>query len=111
MTKYLYVKSFSWASTIDQQEYRGHLKPKTVYPAVYDSEANLYYVKFDERGGIPVSLVVPSLTLTNSDAIYNFNCELVEITRDNILDFDLPEEQLDNMLPNSGEASRSQIEK
>lgn len=93
---YLYVESFKWASHADVEEFHGHPKPKHVYRCMHNKDTNGYRLLYSVDNGTGKAVIIDSID--NSDIEHGFVCKMHPITRDNILNFDINEEDLDALL-------------
>jgi hypothetical protein len=94
MTKYLYVKHWEYADPILLEFFQGLPKKQSVYRAELNPDTNQYSMIFKE-GAFP--LLIPTL-ITNNLAQDGYSCELVELSKSNILDLNLEEDDLDKII-------------
>lgn len=91
--RYVYVNAFKWKDTVSSEMYAGHPRAGKVYRAVYNTNTNNYRIGLP---GTPHFFVFPKLILTEEDEA-ECTCDMVEITKENIVQLNLPEDGLDQM--------------
>lgn len=94
IVKYIYVKDFNWAEPFNKMNYEGHFKNKEVYRAIYHPTSNVYSVIFREVRIPFEAIVFDDLKVDNAIC----TCEMVEITKENILELNITEKELDKMI-------------
>ena len=90
----LYVKDFKWLDQYTAEHFGGHLKNKRVYRAIYNKDIDSYRVLYTIEGRHN-AVNLPSL-ITKSGAMYTSNIVLID--KQNIVDFDISEEDLDQII-------------
>ncbi len=93
---YLYVDEFQWLSHMDTEAFSGHPKPKSVYRAIFNKDTRGYRIIYGTTNGNPQAIVLKNLANKNKGVGYLSN--MVILTRDNILNFDISDEDLDKMV-------------
>jgi hypothetical protein len=88
---YVYAKDFEWINPIDVEKFNGHPFNTKVYRVYYNKRDRNYELYLDDdRNTI---IVIPSLKAVPD----GYTGELVKITRENIVDLKLPQEELDRL--------------
>lgn len=88
---YLYVKKFKWLNPINHEGFGGHPKEGRVYRAVKNTDTNSYRLIYGKIGNIGQGIMFQSL----EDDSDGYTADMVPITKSNILDFNIEEEDLD----------------
>lgn len=97
---YLYVKEFEWTFPEGKENNVGHPKKNKVYRAAYNSDTNSYrlFYEFDKKF---TALFLPTLTAVNNETFFDtptYTSEIVELSRHNVLEHLISEEDLDDWL-------------
>jgi hypothetical protein len=92
---YLYVEKFKWSNQENAEAFAGHPKPKSVYRAILNKDTNGYRILYSVENGTGNAVIINSLNSDSEDI--GFTCKIHTITRNNILDFDISEEDLDKL--------------
>jgi len=91
--KYLFVKHWSWTDPLDKEKYQGAPVQGRVYRAVYNSKTNSYRFIITEN---PMNgLLMPDLNSSNE--MNGYTSEIVALTKNNLLDQNIKEEDLDKL--------------
>lgn len=93
-SKLYFVNKFTWLDVHDQERFQGHPKEGRVYRGEYNSNTKNYGLLVDDNN----MLIMDTLVVQGDRERYNFNSEIVELTKDNILSFNILEEDLDNII-------------
>jgi hypothetical protein len=97
---YLYIRSFEWIDPMDTESKDGHPMVGKVYRTVHNKDTNSYRLIY-EKEGVMIGIYLPKLTVTAVDETTKepgYKANIEEITIKNILDFNLSEEDLDNII-------------
>lgn len=94
---YLYVEEFEWTISFDKERANGHPKPKRVYRAAYNKETDSYRLLYevDDANNKFRAIFVPALN--NTEEMRGYTSKIKVLSIDTILEFDLSEEDLDNL--------------
>lgn len=93
VVKYLVCKRWSYHDLADNEKFQGEPRQGSVYRAAYNTKTNSYRLILNEN---PINaLLIDSLISTESQ---QGSYELAELTKYNILDFDLKESELDKII-------------
>jgi hypothetical protein len=93
-TKYLYVKHWEYADPILLEVFHGLPKVGCVYKTEMNPSTNQYFLQFKEGN---IQILLPDLIRNNAEQD-GYNCELVELSKSNILDLNLEETELDKII-------------
>ncbi len=91
---YLYVEEFTWSQQIYNSMYEGHPKEGGVYRAAYNPESGWHFVIISEASPVK-AIVIPSLVSENG---IDWVGKIVNLTKENIINYNLKEEQLDEII-------------
>jgi hypothetical protein len=89
---YLYIKSFRWTNPEAAEVYAGHPKVGEVYRTIYNPSMGLYRLMVGNESGLKFHKLI------SANEGEDHQCEMIEITRSNIIQLDLPERTLDKMI-------------
>lgn len=89
---YLFIKSFEWMDVGMKEQYQGHPKPGSVYRSFYNASTGNYKIFVGNAMFITDSLVV--LPSEEQSRV----CDIYPLQKDNILELNPSEEQLDNII-------------
>lgn len=92
---YLFVKDFQWTIPINKESNVGHPKPGRVYRGVKNTDTESYRLMYRVGDAIQGTLLP---LLDSHDEANGYLSDIREITIDNILDFDILEEDLTEFL-------------
>ena len=94
---YLYTHKFEYGNNpISKEENGGHPKPKTVYRAIYNTDTNTYRLIYNiSKEGLSF-IFIPKLK--DHDEESGLSVDIKILTKKNILDFNISEENLDELL-------------
>lgn len=87
----LYVHDFQWLNQTDNEKWQGHPRPGRVYPGWCNPNTGNYHLWVPGTGVLLVE------NLFNKAIWYGFSFEISEVNLDNILDFDITLEDLEEM--------------
>lgn len=90
---YTYVKKFKWSHPVSNETFGGHPKDGRVYRVIKNTDTNTYRLIYGRIGGTGQGVMLESLT--SSDESVGYTSDIVPITRANILDLEISEEDLD----------------
>lgn len=91
----LYVKDFKWTDQYLTEQFAGHLRLKRVYRAIYNKPTESYRVIYlYDRSSQAINL--PSLVKKTEEM--NYTSDIIEITSNNIVDYEICEEDLDQII-------------
>ena len=95
---YVYVNNFDYGKNqMGKEQASGHPKSKKVYRAIFNTDTNSYRVVYDIKGGNVYSVFIENLQSKDGEEL-GYTCDIVPITKSNILDFKISEENLDELL-------------
>ena len=99
---YLYIKDFKWENVIDTEKFHGHPKSKRVYRAALNSDTNgyrLFYKPEDSKNH--VAIIIHHLMGYEG----GYTSDIVELTKQNILDLEITESDLDSLIEWQGNSN------
>lgn len=90
--KYLYVKNFKWLDMVRAEGYQGHPRVGEVYRAIHGTNTDNYKLVISPS----LTLLTDQLVITKEEETYCVS-DLIEITKQNIIELNLDEKQLDRL--------------
>jgi hypothetical protein len=93
--KYVFIKSFEWNSAEDRVRFNGHPHQSEVYRMIHHNQSKTDSIIISVNNQVD-ALTFDKLVDKEPDKVYT--SEILEITLENILDFDLSTKELDKLL-------------
>lgn len=94
---YLFVNKFDWGSNQQSKENSlGHPKSQRLYRAVHNTETDSYRIVHTITRENCLAVYIENLQ--NIDETLGYTSDIKRVTLDSILDFNIPEEDLDSLL-------------
>lgn len=90
--RYLFVKAFEWVDVALKERYQGHPKPETVYRSLFNETTGNYKIFVGN-----IMFIADKLNTTEEDQQARTSTIEV-ITKNNILELNLPEAELDAII-------------
>lgn len=90
--KYLFVKKFKWIDITRAEVYQGHPRAGMVYRAIHGNNTNNYKVVIS-----PTNTLLTDELIVTEEQEDSLVCEMVEITKQNIIQLNIPEKELDRL--------------
>lgn len=91
--KYLYCNSFTWLNPLENEQYGGHPKEKTIYRAWFNTETKSYRIVLNPGIGTYFKNLKETDTFPQG-----YTCDFEEVTKYNILKFKIEESNLQDLL-------------
>lgn len=101
---YIYFKDFEWFASEAHETNVGHPKKGEIYRAILNTDTKTYRVFYEVEDRLDAVYLASLVTDDESD--YNYRSDALELTKSNILGFQLKENQLDQIIKWSKENNK-----